>query len=151
MWQTHYHALFIKCWFNEIKIPAKLTQEIMYRKLFTKILCNESKIGPKGHQNLLNMNKLVKFVWLKSSLLFTAWKVSEFFLVCIRTEYRIIWTRKNSVFEHFSRSDCKRYDTKAGGYDTRIRQKKIDGNYRNKVYWKLLKTNKHKSKEGSPL
>ena len=57
--------------------------------------------------------------------IFTAWKVSEYWvfsgpyflafglnkqiysdLLCIQSEYGKIQTRKNSVFEHFSRSDC---------------------------------------------
>ena len=53
---------------------------------------------------------VLRWSWVKCQIFITAWKMSkcEVFLwslfSCIRTEYREIRTRKNSVFGHSSRS-----------------------------------------------
>ena len=35
-WQTYFHILFNKSWFNQIEIRVKLTQETAYHELFSE-------------------------------------------------------------------------------------------------------------------
>ena len=110
--------LFISAF--SVYMTASLTERI---KLLHQNL--EKKLAPKFLIGLfieilfaLHMfckfykNSWQEFNFLKE--LSTAWKsvkIRNFFwsvFSCIRTEYKKTWTRKNSVFGHFSRSECCR-------------------------------------------